>query len=59
VKTVVLGPPPAELEAFIIADPADRTVRVFRADGGTYVEIDGSELLGVAAADLTGRISWP
>ena len=48
------------VDELLIADPATRSVRLFRlADGGRYVETDRSELLGIRADELTAAIAWP
>jgi Uma2 family endonuclease len=49
------------VDELVIADPADRTVRVFcrPADSAGYVESNGSGLLGISAAELTTAITWP
>ena len=47
------------VEALIVADPHERIVRCFRRDGLRYVEAVNSELLAVAADELTRSIAWP
>lgn len=47
------------VEELMVADPQDRTVRVWRLSGDSYTEGDGSALLDVTAADLTRDIDWP
>jgi Uma2 family endonuclease len=43
----------------LVADPAARSVRCWHLHDGVYTEATGSELLGVAADELTGSLSWP
>lgn len=47
------------VDELVVADPAVRTVRIFRLDGEAYVETPASELLAVDAPELTQLITWP
>jgi Uma2 family endonuclease len=47
------------VEELIVADPSTKLVRCFRRRAGTFAESEGSELLGVQAAELTAGIAWP
>jgi len=53
------------VEEILVADPAERTVRLWRlggADEGTtrdYAEVDRSDLLDIRADDLRDQITWP
>ena len=48
------------VEELLIADPTLRSVQFFvLAEGGRYVEVESSALLGVRAAEVTSAIAWP
>lgn len=51
------------VEEVFVADPAQRTVRVWRRAAGAvapeYEESERSDLLGVTAASLTDAVDWP
>jgi Uma2 family endonuclease len=47
------------VDEICVADPVARADRWFVRSGLEYVETGRSDLLGVAAADLTARITWP
>lgn len=50
------------VEEIIVADPATRTVRVWRLSEGSglpYEETDRSHLVDVTATSLTDAIDWP
>lgn len=47
------------VDELLTADPATRQVRCWRRREGGYDEVDRSEVLGVAAAELTAAVDWP
>jgi Uma2 family endonuclease len=47
------------VEEIIVADPVNRLVQCFLRAGAGYLPSAASELLGVAAAELTAGIDWP
>jgi hypothetical protein len=64
VRTIVVGPRPAELEALIErrrAIGADRYDEVWDGEYhiATHVEVDHSAVLDVAVADVVAGITWP
>lgn len=48
-----------QVDELLVADPAVRSVRMFRRSATEYVETDASSLLGVTAAELVAAIDWP
>src|SRR5262249_58585759 len=53
------------VEEILVADPAERTVRLWRLGGAAegaareYLEVDRSDLLDIRADDLRDQITWP
>jgi Uma2 family endonuclease len=47
------------VDEIVIADPADRSIAMFRRSGSTYRRVDRSEVLGVTAQELHASIAWP
>ena len=47
------------VDELLTADPATRQVRCWRRRESGYDEVDRSEVLGVAAAELTAAVDWP
>lgn len=48
-----------DVPELLLADPRARAVSCWQRQGDSYVEVPGSELLGVTAAELTAAIAWP
>lgn len=47
------------VDEIIVADPAESVVRLFRLDGGQYLEAAESRLLGVRPDELTAGVMSP
>lgn len=47
------------VDELLVADPATRSVRCWRLEGGGYVESRHSDLLGLGVDELIGSIAWP
>lgn len=47
------------VDEVIVADPAERTVRVFARAGAGYEEAPVSVVLGVTAAQVAAEVEWP
>ena len=48
-----------DVDELLIVDPQDKSVRWFALEAGQYREVEGSRLLGVAAASLGEQLDWP
>lgn len=48
-----------EVDEVVIVDADERTVVWLARRGGTYAEVERSEVLAVAVAEIAGRIDWP
>lgn len=47
------------VDELVVADPAERSVTLWRRDGDAFVPAEASGLLAVSAAGLTAALRWP